>query len=124
MAIAKLGPQIIEIRGKFGGVYFKKNPASQHVQAMPRHVHSGRYGRGSKGISCFTAVSNEYKMLPPPSIIAWIAFAAAMKAAGYKPLNGRQWFIKKNMQCCINGHELTYDPPDFLDPEPFCPKPD
>ena len=38
MALIKLSSMIIEIRGRFGGVYFKKDNTGQHVQAMPRSV--------------------------------------------------------------------------------------
>lgn len=122
MALAKLSPGIVEIRGRFGGVYFKKNPTGQHIQAMPRHVRSPIQASRQKGISCFTNLSNAYAMFKVGEAAAWIAFALAMKAAGYTDLNGRQWFIKKNMNCCMQGKQIEYDPPDFLDPEPFCPK--
>lgn len=40
MAICKTDGSIESIRGRFGGVYFKKDASGQHIQAMPRHVYN------------------------------------------------------------------------------------
>lgn len=44
MALVKTTNEILSISGRFGGVYFKKDNAGQHVQAMPRVV---RYTRSA-----------------------------------------------------------------------------
>ncbi|GAI82275.1 unnamed protein product [marine sediment metagenome] len=50
MALVKTASDILTIRGRFGGVYFKKDPGGQHVQAMPRVV---RYARSPAQVGEF-----------------------------------------------------------------------
>jgi hypothetical protein len=38
MAICKTSNEIESVSGQFGGIYFKKDNAGQHIQAMPRSV--------------------------------------------------------------------------------------
>ncbi len=58
MALVKTDNTIISMRGRFGGVYFKKSPDGQHVQAMPRvwnytrsAAQIGGWGEGSPFMS-------------------------------------------------------------------------
>lgn len=45
MALCKLSTSIISIRGRHGGVYFKKDHTGQHVQAWPRVIHGSSLTR-------------------------------------------------------------------------------
>ncbi|MBA7477989.1 hypothetical protein ES707_13404 [subsurface metagenome] len=109
MALAKLSGEIIHIRGRFGGVYFKKSPDGQHVQAMPRvrnyarsPAQQGGWGEGSPfmsmGIAGFSGAAGIW-MLACLAFFsaAWAAYALVFwfttKTGERKKITGYNWFI-------------------------------
>lgn len=109
MALCRLAPGIISIRGRLGGVYFKCGPDGQHVQAMPRvwnytrsPAQQGAWGPGSPfgsfGIKGFSGAAGLWGL-------ALLAFGAALwfifgmsymfVRAGKEPkkITGYNWYV-------------------------------
>lgn len=109
MALAKTDNTILELRGRFGGVYFKKDAAGQHIQAMPRHVRytrsalqQGGWGEESPflgfGVSGFSGASSLWLLALLAFFgAAWAAYAIAnkfrTKKGEEKGITGYNWFI-------------------------------
>lgn len=76
MALVKLGGQIVSIRGRLGGVYFKSGPDGTHIQAMPRHVNRPHSMLAMAGIKAWTGMSALWSMaLLLSYMAAWSIFA-------------------------------------------------
>lgn len=109
MALLKLDNNILLIRGRFGGVYFKKDRYGQHVQAWPRVIsytrseaQIGAFGHfspfESSGISGYSGAADLW-------VLALIAFFGATWAAyamynlfttntgEKKRISGYNWYI-------------------------------
>jgi len=113
MAIVKTDNTILEIRGRFGGVYFKKDNAGQHVQAMPRSVRKAsmegpptRPGSivvtRAGGISGFTAASIIAVIIMATILLSlWVAYAISKwfmtKRNEKKRLDARKWILHFNI---------------------------
>ena len=98
MALAETDSSIISIRGRSGGVYFKKGRDSQHIQAMPRHVNYTHTGAQGEGINMFSAMAGYWMMALLAFFGAvWAAYAVAhiFYKAGKEPkkISGYNWFI-------------------------------
>lgn len=109
MALAKTSNEIISIRGRFGGVYFKKSPDGQHVQAMPRVWNYTRSpaqigeadvakGLGVSGIRGMSYASGLWHMaLLAFFSAAWAAYALVylFSRPGKEPkrITGWNWYI-------------------------------
>jgi hypothetical protein len=127
MALAKTGNGITEIRGKFGGVYFKKDSAGQHIQAMPRHVYNTFGGWISppphmppmprmEYLSSFTAVAEKYAFLAIYLLIlAWLKYATENKSnkgkSKGKKIDARKWYLRHNVHRARLGLPLYDVPP-------------
>lgn len=137
MALVKLTGDIESIKGRFGGVYFKRGPEGQHVQAMPRTVkyvrspaQQGQFGEGSpfgmSGIKGFSGAAEIW-------LLALCAFFAASWWAyawtwyffkpGHEPkkISGYMWYIhyallfpeEERPPFWMAPHS-PYDLPDFM----------
>lgn len=98
MALIKLSREIVSIRGRFGGVYFKSGPDGQHVQAMPRFVKYPRVGVQGDYVSKFTGVAAIWLLALLGAFgAAWAAYALVYWFIGEKGerkrLTGYNWYI-------------------------------
>lgn len=120
VALCKLGNGIIDMRGKFGGVYFKRGTDGQHVQALPRRVryttwpNSGAqergilkaktrgFGSGLKGflngVGMFSAMAGIWLAILLLAMgVLWSGFALhnlyVDKTGRGKKISGYNWFM-------------------------------
>lgn len=98
MVQVKLGNQIISIRGRFGGVYFKTGKPGQHIQAMPRHVRYAHSVEQMGGVEGFSAMAAFWQLALLIFFgAAWAAFALAYmftdKRGESKHITGYNWYI-------------------------------
>lgn len=127
MAIVKTSNDIESIRGRFGGVYFKKDNAGQHIQAMPRSIRKVSMtspvippespgGSRAAGINGFTAASIiGVLIMATIYLIMWTAYAISKwyitKRNEKKRLDARKWFLHFNiMRCAKNLPPYTMPP--------------
>lgn len=113
MALAKTDDTILELRGRFGGVYFKKDAAGQHIQAMPRSVRKASMrspvtppespgGSRAAGIGGFTAASIIAVLIMAAVLLTlWVAYAVSKwymtKRNEKKRLEARKWILHFNI---------------------------
>jgi len=135
MALAKTSNEIESIRGRFGGVYFKKDNSGQHIQAMPRHIYNTfggtpppyipthSFSRGSY-INSWSNLAGLWGLaFVGASMATWAAFAVVfslfVKSGVWKHVSGWNWFTHFNIERQVNGY-LPYwkapPAPDFLPP--------
>ncbi len=98
MAQIKLSNQIVSIRGRFGGVYFKKDGGVQHVQAMPRHINYARHGTQLKYTSSYSRAAGFWLLaLLAFYALEWAAYAAihlfSRPGQRAKRIHGYNWYI-------------------------------
>lgn len=115
MALIKTGCGISEIRGKFGGVYFKKDTSGQHIQSQARHVIRPASGLQGPMLKSFTFVSNLAKLFNTSQIAIWYNFAMWMYSIGWSLINWRMWFLQANVKRNARGLEIKYDPYEWYD---------
>lgn len=134
MALIKLGPEITEIYGRFGGVYFKRGPDGQHIQAMPRIWHYpqspaqlGEWGEGSPfgsgGIKGFSGASALWMLALLGFFGAlWTAWALAnlfMTDRGEeKHITGYNWYIHYAMRFPEAERPPFWKPPHAINDLP------
>lgn len=103
MALIQTDDSIVEIRNRFGGVYFKKGPDGQHVQAMPRHVKYQQSEIQFGGTSGFSSATWLWGL----ALLGWFASLWAAYALLYwftkeerepKRISGYNWYIYYAMQ--------------------------
>jgi len=127
MALAKLSNEIISIRGRFGGVYFKKSPDGQHIQAWPRLVNYTRspaqrggfgpfspfLGFGIEGYSGSAALW--LAALIATFGAAWAAYAIAYvfskPGKEGKHISGYNWYIYYALAFAECEHPPFWKPP-------------
>ncbi|GAH43658.1 unnamed protein product [marine sediment metagenome] len=117
MAQVKTDHSIVHIRGRYGGVYFKRGSPSQHIQAMPRHVNYARHGVQLRYTGAYTMMSFIWAMVLVAGFsLLWLAFALAWlfrkKGKEPKKISGYNWFIHYGLT-----REET-DAPPFWKPPP------
>jgi hypothetical protein len=66
MALIKLDNFITEIRGRYGGVYFKKDRSGQHIQAMPKKYRQKKFDILTSG--------GQHVILPGPNAPPFVSF--------------------------------------------------
>jgi len=109
MALIKTSSDIVTIRGRFGGVYFKTGPDGKHVQAMPRvwnytrsPAQKGGWGPGSPfmsaGIDGWSGAAGLWLMaLLAFFAAAWFAYALAhwftTRYGEKKHITGYNWYM-------------------------------
>lgn len=109
MVLAKLSNEIVSMRGRFGGVYFKTGPDGQHIQAMPRNVNYTRslsqQGHGNffdeVGASGIKGYSGSVGLWLAAFVAAfaslWAIFATMYyfheKGKDPKKISGYNWYI-------------------------------
>jgi hypothetical protein len=133
MALAKTDNSIESIRGRYGGIYYKKDNAGQHVQAMPRHVYNTFGGTlsapvgGTKtqriiNILAFTKAARAWASLVGTLVVAGFGNIAELwlspkKNSLYKKLNAYQWWLLFNvMRIAKDLPPYTLPPRKLLDP--------
>lgn len=97
MVQVKLSNEILSIRGRFGGVYFKTG-SSQHIQAMPRNVNYTRVGpQGLYRDAFSTAAFFWFLALLAYYAADWAVYGASwlFSRPGQEPkrISGYCWFI-------------------------------
>lgn len=134
MALVKLSGQIIHIRGRFGGVYFKKSPDGQHVQAMPRvwnytrsEAQQGGWGEGSSftsmGIKGYSGMAAIWMMaLLGFFSAAWAAYALVTwfttKTGERKKITGYNWFVHYALRFPEAERPPFFEPPHSVWDQP------
>lgn len=130
MALVKLGPEIASIRGRYGGVYFKKDHAGQHVQAWPRIINyprsaaqEGAFGEGSPfggfGAKGFSGAAAFWMMALLGFYGAlWAAWALAnlfiTKDDEPKRITGYNWYIHYAMRFPETERPPFWKPPHSI----------
>lgn len=117
MALVKLGPEIVSIRGQCGGVYFQRDLAGQQVRAMPRRIKYARVGMQGKNRDAFSAMNYLAGIMAGLGyLILWVAYALRK---WWKRKDGRrvkltwwQWFVHFNMPRWVAGLPPMMKPPD------------
>jgi len=98
MVQVKLSNRIVSIRGRYGGVYFKKDGGTQHIQAMPRIVNYPRVGPQGRYRDAYSAAGAFWALaLIAAAGVLWFAFAAAYwfskPGKEKKKISGYNWYI-------------------------------
>lgn len=98
MVQVKLSNEIRELRGKFGGVYFKTGRPGQHIQAMPRNIRYMRIGAQGRYRDAYSAAGAFWAL----ALIAffgtlWAAYALANlftdRNGESKRISGYNWYV-------------------------------
>lgn len=102
MVQVKLSNHILSIRGRCGGVYFKKDGPVQHIQAMPRIVHYQRVGLQLFYTRQYSGAAIWWLMALLGFYAAyWAGFAAIWlftdKEGRQKKISGYCWYIHYTM---------------------------
>jgi len=116
MALCKLGNGIIQMRGRFGGVYFKHDRMGQHIQKMPRVVRYQRMGVQASNVGNFSDCSMIWKeVLTLAMLAAWALFALIhwwiTKDDRKIKITGWNWFVHYNMKRLAEGKDPILWPP-------------
>lgn len=126
MVQVKLGNQIVSIRGRCGGVYFKPGKPGQHIQSMPRTIHHGPLGFQGPLIGKFSVMATFWHLALIAFFgAAWAAFAIAYyftdKRGESKRITGYNWYIHYTMTFPETDEphfwgppHSPYDLPDFV----------
>ncbi len=99
MAQVKLSNQIVSIRGRYGGVYFKKDGGTQHIQAMPRTVNYTRSPLQTHSICGYSAIAGIWSLIliAVTYVAVWFLFALLYlfrkKDKKPKKISGYNWYI-------------------------------
>ena len=127
MALVKTSNEIESIRGRFGGVYFKKDRYGQHIQAMPRSVrkasmtepiihYAGSHGNRAANIQGFSFITGLWLLaLIAFCSLAWAAYALAYYFTTHtgerKKITGYNWYIFYGMQFPETERPPFWEPP-------------
>lgn len=103
MALVRLSNEIVSIRGRFGGVYFKTDPNGQHIQAMPHNVKYPRSTFQMAGINAWTGMSGFWMLaLLTFGMALWVAYAAihffTTKTGEKKKITSWNWYVHYAMR--------------------------
>lgn len=119
LALVKLGPEIVEVRRRFGGVYFRTDPKGQHIQAMPRHVkraESAAWGMGRDMWSMGTGIWLMALLLYYG--VLWTLFAASNyftdKRGERKRITGFNWYMHYAMRFPETQQPPFWKPPHSI----------
>ena len=132
MALAKTSNEILSIRGRCGGIYFKKDNYGQHIQTMPRAIRKASmqgtielagHSRGNRlaYINSWTHIATIWAM--KAAYIFLIGFlemaeertSDLTKSKG-KKLTGWNWFTHLNVPRVAEGLPPYTYPPRGADP--------
>lgn len=116
MVLAKTDKSIISIRGRHGGVYFKKSPDGQHIQSMPRIVHYTRSGLQGAFVSQYTGMSALWHLALVAFFgAAWATFALIhwFRKPGQEPkkITGFMWYVHYGMRFPETESPAFWKPP-------------
>lgn len=98
MVQVKLSKEILSIRGRYGGVYFKTGRPGQHIQAMPRKIRYMRIGKQGRYRDAYSAAGAFWAL----ALLAWFgtmwaAFALANlfidRNGEKKRISGYNWYV-------------------------------
>lgn len=124
MALIKTTNDIVSIRGRLGGVYFKAGSPGTHIQAMPRHVNYNRTGLQGDRRSGFSGLAGFWWLaLVAGFYTAWGLYAYTHdfikegRPAG--KVSAYNWFINYGMICLDNGSPPYWHPPHHPGDLPF-----
>lgn len=127
MALVKLSHSITSIKGRQGGIYWKRDPNGQHIQAMPRVWNYTRspaqIGRASFfeglpgfGIAGYSGAATMWLA----ALCAFFAAAWAIFAVGYyfyrigkepKKISGYNWYMHYALAFPDAGRPPLWKPP-------------
>lgn len=98
MALVKTSKAVLSIKGRCGGVYFKKDGTNQHIQAMPRIVRYSRSTLQAPGIEGYSEAALFWLMALVIGFAAvWAGFAAIWlftdDEGRKKKISGYNWYI-------------------------------
>lgn len=116
MVQVKLSNQIVSIRGRYGGVYFKTGRPGQHIQAMPRHIHYTRSALQSPGIAAYSLMADIWGLVLVAAFsLLWLLFALAwlFSKRGKKPkkITGYNWYVHYGLTRPETGAPPFWKPP-------------
>jgi len=108
----------MQIRGRHGGIYFKRDNSGQHIQKMPRVVRYTRSGVQGENVGNYSECGLVWAGVVALGLwVLWVAFAAAhwwmTKDKRRIKLTGWNWFVHYNMKRLADGLPPMLEPPDF-----------
>jgi hypothetical protein len=128
MAICKTDNSIKSIRGRFGGVYFKKDNAGQHIQVMPRSIRkaslespmiapeSPELNRAAMRDAFSGAAWWWMLVIALAAITGWVLFAGeftyGLDEDRQKKISGYNWFMHFNVIRNAKGKPPRIHPPN------------
>ena len=123
MAIFKLGPLVIGIRGTIGGIIFSANAAGNFCRSWARPTNP-RSPLQQQERQFIGGQSQGWRSLSDAQRDDWIAFAAAAPQELFNSLgisyfaSGFNWFVKLNQYQLQAGELAVTDAPLFPNPTP------
>jgi hypothetical protein len=119
----KMSNEILSLRGRFGGVYFKHDNAGQHIQSMPRGIHRAQFGSRSLYNRIFSECLYRWKaLLLTVMAVFWYEFAKReffTKKDGIKVrLPPGYWFNHYNVKRIYLEENVWYYPPNHVNETP------
>jgi len=116
MALIKLGPEIIGIRGKCGGNIFKRDSSGQHIHAKARKVHRQDIHHSMTRSQAMSALSLfAVAMMAAGYLILWVTYASTWlwknKQGDMIKLTWWNWYMHFNLMRIARGEPPLMVPP-------------
>lgn len=117
MGLIKYGNGLIELRGRFGGVYFSRDSSGHHMSKMPRTVNYTRSGEQGDNVKAYSECANIWgAVLTGAMLAAWILFGLlwwwTTKDGRRVKLTGWNWFVHYNLRRIADNKDPILWPPD------------
>ena len=124
MAIVKLGPIVVGIRGTVGGLTFSANGSSPYCRQYAAPASRRTVAQSGKR-AWFSSLRYYWGQLTPAQVAGWDALAASPPEADYNSLgelvylSGSAWYMRVNMRRFQGGQaRLDNAPPSVAVPPP------
>ena len=124
MAIIKLGPVVIGIRGTVAGNTFSANKSGPYVKGWKRPPKTRNQAQATTGNTMIQAAS-EWVNLTDLQRADWDTWAAATAPARFNSLgeplvlSGFNWFVELSSQLLYNGASINQPAPVLAEPAAF-----